>query len=111
MENVSPLWENPIVALNIKDKEAEALVNELASLTGETPTDAVRQAARERLERLEGGRAQVGAPPVDDPRRDAESMRRFMETEIWPQLSGKWRGKRMTRAERAEILGYGPDGV
>ena len=52
MDRIPPLWENSTMALNIKDKETEALVNELAALTGETKTGAVRKAARERLERL-----------------------------------------------------------
>ena len=39
------------MALNIKDKETEALVTELTALTGETENEAVRKAARERLER------------------------------------------------------------
>ncbi len=92
------------MALNIKDRETEALVAEIAALTGETKTGAVREAARERLERL---RLQEGRP---NPRRDAESMRRFLDelrSEIPPELLGKT----ITKAEREEILGYGPDGV
>jgi antitoxin VapB len=99
------------VALNIKDKETEALVNQIASLTGETTTDAVRRAAKERLERLERERARPGERPVNDPRRDAETFRRFLDTEIRSQLSGKWRGKKIPKALREEWLGYGPDGV
>jgi antitoxin VapB len=93
------------MALNIKDRETEALVAEIAALTGETKTGAMRQAARERLERL---RLQHGKP---DPRRDADSMRRWLETEIWPLIPDDVRGKTITKAEREEILGYGPDGV
>jgi antitoxin VapB len=37
--------------LNIKDAEATRLVRELVELTGETQTEAVRKALRERLER------------------------------------------------------------
>jgi antitoxin VapB len=93
------------MALNIKDRETEALVAEIAALTGETKTGAMRQAARERLERL---RLQHGKP---NPRKDAESMRRWLETEIWPLIPDDARGKTITKAEREEILGYGPDGV
>lgn len=94
------------MALNIKDKETETLVAEIAALTGETKTGAVRQAACERLERL---RLQSGKP---DPRRDAESMRRWLETEIWPLIPDEVRGRRpLTKAEREELLGYGPGGV
>lgn len=103
---IPPLWQNSTMALNIKDKETEALVTEITALTGETKTGAVRQAARERLERL---RLQSGRP---DPRRDAESFRRWLETEIWPLIPEDVRGgKPLTKAEREEILGYGPGGV
>jgi antitoxin VapB len=40
-----------VVALNIRNDEAERLAAELAELTGETKTDAVRIALAERLER------------------------------------------------------------
>jgi antitoxin VapB len=92
------------MALNIKDKETEALVTEIAALTGETKTGAIRQAARERLERL---RLQSS-----DPRRDDESMRKWLETEIWPLFPKEALDREpMTKAEREEILGYGPGGV
>jgi antitoxin VapB len=91
------------MALNIKDKETEALVAEIAALTGETKTGAVRRAARERLERLK--------LESEDPRRDAESMRRWLETEIWPLISDDLLGKSISKEEREEILGLGPDGV
>jgi antitoxin VapB len=39
------------VALSLKDKETDRLAREVAALTGETLTDAVRQALAERLER------------------------------------------------------------
>jgi len=37
--------------LNIKDAETTAMVRELAALTGESQTEAVRKAVKERLER------------------------------------------------------------
>jgi len=39
------------VALSLKDPETDRLAREVASLTGETLTDAVRNALAERLER------------------------------------------------------------
>ncbi len=39
------------MALNIKNEEACALVEELAQLTGENKTEAITNAVRERLER------------------------------------------------------------
>jgi len=100
----TPLWQNSTMALNIKDRETEALVAELAAMTGETKTGAVRKAARERLERL---RLQSGRP---NPKKDAESFRRWLETEIWPLIPDELLGKAITKAEREEILGYGPEG-
>ena len=41
------------MALNIKKKETEALVQRLSRLTGESMTAAVTEAVRERLERLQ----------------------------------------------------------
>jgi antitoxin VapB len=91
------------MALNIKDKETEALVAEIAALTGETKTGAVRVAARERLERLQrrAGRR----------RQSPEEVQQWLETEIWSQIPKELLGRRITKAEREEILGYGPDGV
>ena len=40
--------------LNIKDPATEKFVRELAALTGETVTAAVRRAAEERLQRVRG---------------------------------------------------------
>lgn len=91
------------MALNIKDKETEQLAAEVATLAGESKTGAVRQALRQRRDRLElerGGK--------EKRRRD---LRRFMETVIWPQIPEELRGQPpMTKAEREEILGYGPEG-
>ena len=42
---------NDSMALNIRNKETEQLAAALASLTGETKTEAVRKALEERLER------------------------------------------------------------
>jgi antitoxin VapB len=43
--------------LNIRNEQAEELASALAKLTGETKTEAVTQALRERLERVRRGRA------------------------------------------------------
>jgi antitoxin VapB len=44
------------MSLNIKDPETDTLARELAQATGETITQAVTIAVRERLERLRAGR-------------------------------------------------------
>jgi antitoxin VapB len=91
------------VALNIKDKETEALVAEIAALTGETKTGAVRQAARERLERVHRR--------ANRRKRTPEELQQWLETEIWSQVPDELLGRGLSKAEREEILGYGPDGV
>ena len=44
------------MVLNIRNQETEALAAELARLTGETKTEAVTRAVRDRLERVKRGR-------------------------------------------------------
>ena len=48
------------MALNIKSDEADQLARHLAQLAGESITEAVTQALRERLVRLEGRRRRRG---------------------------------------------------
>ncbi|WP_158891222.1 type II toxin-antitoxin system VapB family antitoxin [Amycolatopsis anabasis] len=90
------------MAMNIKDPEAERLASEVAALTGESKTAAVREALRARRDQLVAER---------DAKRRGEEFVRFLEEEIWPHISPENRGKPITKAEREEILGYGPDGV
>ena len=90
------------MALNIKDPVAEKLVAEVAALAGESKTEAVRVALRERLERL----ALPGAPAEK-----SERIRRFLEEQVWPTIPKRFLGKRITKKERERILGYGPHGV
>lgn len=90
------------MALNIKDPETEQLVAEVAALTGESKTAAVRQALRERRDRLAA---------KDTAEERGERFLRFLRDEIWPQIPESERGQPpMTKAEREEILGYGPEG-
>ncbi len=90
------------VALNIKDPEAERLAAEVAALAGESKTRAVRVALAERRDRL----SLRGSRPDR-----ARSLRRVLEHEVWPALRVEGEERPLTRAEREEILGYGPDGV
>jgi antitoxin VapB len=97
------LWHHSTMALNIKDPEAEQLAAEVAEMAGETKTGAVRQALRERRDRLrlESGREE----------RPYRGMRQWLETEIWPQIPGGLKGRPpKTKAEVEEILGIGPEG-
>ncbi len=60
--------------LNIKDAETTRLVRELAKMTGETQTQAVRKALRERLEREKAERALRDARTAEEKRREFERV-------------------------------------
>jgi antitoxin VapB len=89
------------MALNIKNADVERLADELARLTGESKTEAIRKALEERRRRLKG-------PSVAERRR---RVLKLLETKIWPNIPKSQLGKRLTRAEEDDILGYGPGGV
>ncbi|HEU0169672.1 MAG TPA: type II toxin-antitoxin system VapB family antitoxin [Chloroflexota bacterium] len=89
------------MALNIKDPETARLAAEVAAMAGESKTRAVRVALEERKRRLEL-----------EGRKPKRSLREFLEQEVWPLIPPEQRGQPpMTKAEREQILGYGPDGV
>lgn len=88
--------------LNIKNPEVERLVDEVAKVTGESKTEAVRKALEERRERLA-----FQVPPRD---RRAEVLR-FLEREVWPRVPPELLGRGLSKEEQEEILGYGPEGV
>lgn len=90
------------MALTIENPEAERLAAEVAEMAGESQTEAVRKALEERRQRLT---SQAASPDR------VARLRRFLEEEVWPNISPEARGKRITKEEREEILGYGPDGV
>lgn len=91
-----------MVALNIKDPQTEKLAAEVAALTGESKTKAVRVALQERRDRLQ---LRVVA------RDRAADFVRFLEEEVWPQVPRHVLGKRLSRGDRERILGYGEHGV
>jgi antitoxin VapB len=81
------------MALNIKNQEAERLAAEVAALTGESKTGAVRRALRELHARLlleaGGGRRSKGW------------LARLLETEFWPLVPEEELDRApLTRAER-----------
>ena len=86
--------------LNIKNAAVERLAAEVARLTGETKTEAIRKALQERRRQLK--------QPHADQRRHVIA---FLERKVWPTIPVKHRGKRLTRAEEDQILGYGTEGV
>lgn len=85
-----------------KDTEMEKLAAEIAEMTGKTKEDAVREALREKKERLG-----LRSGPKGRPR----SMQEWLETEIWPRIPDEQRGKPLTKEEVEDILGFGPGGV
>jgi antitoxin VapB len=90
------------VAINIKSPEVERLLAEVAGLTGETKTEAVRKALEERKERLQlrvaGGNRRA-------------RLLRFLEREVWPAIPKEELGRTLSKSEEESILGYGEEGV
>jgi antitoxin VapB len=91
------------MALNIKDAIVEQLAADVTQLAGETRTQAVRVALEERRDRL------LAAKGVDLDR--GTRLRRFLELEAWPVTVPAGPRPAMRKAEREDILGYGPDGM
>jgi antitoxin VapB len=89
------------MALNLKNAEVERLAEEVSKLTGETKTEAVRQALAERRQRLTNRVAIMGRE---------ERITEFLEREVWPQVPRRERGRRLSRQEEDDILGYGEAG-
>lgn len=89
------------MALNIKDPETERLAGQVAALTGDTKTGAVRYALRQVLQSLT-------RPPA---RQREERLTRFLEEEIWPLIPPDQLGRPVSKAEREQILGFGTDGA
>ncbi len=87
------------MALNLKNREVERLASEIADLTGESKTEAIRKALIERRDRL---RFRVA-------RRDRlKDLQAFLASEIWPHVPAEERGRRLTRDEESAILGSDP---
>jgi len=89
------------VALNLKNPEVERLAAEVARLTGESKTEAIRRALEERRQRLKGASSAARRTRVIA----------FLKTRVWPTIPPHQLGKRLTRQEEDDILGYGPGGA
>ena len=95
------------MALNLKDPETEKLAAEVAELTGDTKTGAVREALREKRDRVS---LAAGSRGKRRPRKPG-SLERFLETEIWPLIPEEDRNQPpLSKEEVEDILGFGPDG-
>ncbi len=90
------------MALNIKNPEVERLASEVARLARETKTEAIRRALQDRRNRLVLKSANV--------KDRADQIKDYLEREVWPYIPPDLRGKKITKREREEILGIGPDG-
>jgi antitoxin VapB len=90
------------MALNIKNARVERLATEVARITGETKTEAIRRALEDRKNRLALKTARPGGR--------ISQIKDYLEREVWPHIPADLRGKKMTKREREEILGIGPDG-
>ena len=90
------------MALNIKNPEVERLASEIAKATGESKTEVIRKALLERKGRL----ASHVAP--EDKR---AKLLRFLERDVWPRVPRRVLGRRLSKKDRDDILGYGPRGV
>lgn len=89
------------MALNIKNPEVERLAAEAAALAGESKTEAIRCALHDRIRRLKLVR---GRPSGQE--RVLAILAQFRQ-----QFPNADFGRKMTKAEREQILGYGPDGL
>jgi len=87
------------MSLNIKNPEVLALAEEVARMTGETKTEAIRKSLDER-------RRTLGV----DLRDRAERHRALLE-EFWATVPAGVLGKQTTKEEVEEMLGFGPGGV
>ena len=87
--------------LNLKNADVERLATEVAELTGESKTEAIRKALEERRRRLKGS-------GVSERR---ERALKFLKTRVWAGIPKKELGRRLSRDEEDDILGYGPEGV
>ena len=87
--------------LNIKNAEVERLAAEVARQTGESKTEAIRRALEERQRRLKN---------VSSDKRRARVLR-FLEKHVWPNMPPGEIGRRLSRSEEDEILGFGTGGV
>ena len=76
------------MGLNIKNAEVEKLAAEVAAMTGETKTEAIRKALLERKEHL--------STPQ---RKRMDGVREWLERDVWPHVKPEFRDKPMTKAD------------
>jgi antitoxin VapB len=89
------------MAMNIKSAAVERLAEEVARMTGESKTEAIRKALEDRKRRLRPA-------PARDRR---ASVLAYLKDQVWTEVPKEQFGRSLTRAEEDAILGYGPEGV
>ena len=89
------------MALNIKNPEVERLAAEVARLTKESKTEAIRQALADRKRRL------LATGKTAD---KEERLLAYLRNRVWPQIPPELLHRRTSKREREKILGYGPQG-
>jgi len=87
------------MGMSIKNSEVEQLAEELGRLTNTSKTEVIRQALREKKERL----ALTGL----DARR--QRLLGFLENRVWPHLP-QGASRPWTKGEEEHALGYGKYG-
>lgn len=90
------------MGLSIKNAAVERLVNEIIGRTGESKTEAILRALEERAHTIR--------TKITGSTRRAR-LESFLVDDVWPSISPKQRGRRLTKREEERILGYGKDGV
>jgi antitoxin VapB len=85
--------------MSIKNPEVERLAEELSRITKSSKTEVIRQALREKKERLE----------VAGSAAHRQRLLAFLQNRVWPKLpkgaSGRW-----TREQEERLVGYGTHG-
>ena len=90
------------MALNIKNVEVERLAADLAAITGETKTEAIKRALLERRERI----------GLTSPRGNRETqVLEFLREEVWPMVPEGEMGRCWSKEEEEAVLGYGEGGL
>lgn len=78
--------------ITIDDPELEALVHEIAAELQVSDADALTTVIRDHADYL----------------RRRGAVMEWLQNDVWPTIPPEVRGKPITRAEKAELLGYGP---
>jgi len=85
--------------MSIKNPEVERLAEELSRLTKSSKTEVIRQALREKKERLE----------VAGSAARRQRLLAFLQERVWPKLP-RGASRRWTREQEEQLVGYGKHG-